>query len=90
MFDAIISDELDKTLNKRRKEKELIKAVLNKIDAICQEDLETINHYKNLRNDLSNYKRVHIMKSFVLLFQVKYNENKIIFLELTHHDDAYK
>lgn len=90
MFEPIISDELDKTLNKRRKEKELIKAVLNKMAEICSQDKDTINHYKNLRNDLSDYKRVHIMKSFVLLFQVKYDENKIIFLELTHHDDAYK
>jgi YafQ family addiction module toxin component len=90
MFTPIISDELDKTLNKRRKEKELIEAILNKMDEICNQDEETINHYKNLGNVMSDFKRVHIMKSFVLVFKVIKSENTVYFVRLTHHDDAYK
>ena len=89
MFAPKISDELEKTLNKRRKEKELIEAVLNKIDEICSQDDDTINHYKNLGNVMSDHKRVHIMKSFVLTFKVVKSENTIYFVRLTHHDDAY-
>lgn len=90
MFQLKLSDDLEKTLNKRRKEKKFIEAVLNKMDEICSQDYETINHYKNLRNDLSDYKRVHIMKSFVLTFKVVKSENTVYFIKLVHHDDAYK
>lgn len=48
-----------------------------------------INHYKNLRKPLNHLKRVHIDKSFVLIFSI--NENgKIIFEEFNHHDVIYK
>ena len=53
-------------------------------------DKETINHYKNLRYGLSDYKRVHIGKSFVLLFFVNFENNIINFIKFDHHDKIYK
>jgi len=38
---------------------------------------------------MSDYKRVHILKSFVLTFKVDISNNVIYFVKLTHHDDAY-
>jgi len=89
MFTPRLSDELEKNL-KKSKNRELVNATLNKIKSICQEDEDTINHYKNLQYDLSKFKRVHILKSFVLLFEVDLAKKEIIFWKLEHHDTVYK
>lgn len=68
----------------------LAKAVYKKVGQITQlNDETTIDHFKNLRHDLSGYKRVHV-GSFVLFFKVFKAENFILFDRLAHHDDAYK
>lgn len=88
MFNARLSKELIK-FGKKNKNSELFNALTNKMEEICSQDNETINHYKNLRYDLSDCKRVHLMKSFVLIFKVDFKNNEILFLEVVHHDDAY-
>ncbi len=90
MFRPKISDELEKFFRKNYKNRELIEATKSKIKEICNQDEDTIDHYKNLGNVMSDFKRVHIMKSFVLTFKVVKLENTIYFVKLTHHDDAYK
>ncbi len=90
-FDFSISDNLKtriKILSK--KDKVLADALLKKIKQIISSDEFSIDHYKNLRNDLKEYKRVHIMKSFVLLFKVDKQKNLIIFDKFDHHDNIYK
>ena len=72
-----------------KKNPELVKAVFNKIRQIVElNDETTIDHFKNLRHELSEHKRVHI-GSFVLMFKVFRKENFILFDKLEHHDDAY-
>jgi mRNA-degrading endonuclease RelE of RelBE toxin-antitoxin system len=89
MFNYAISDELMDILEKIKvKDKNTFLAVINKIEKIVN-NTDT-NHYKNLKHDLSNYKRVHINKSFVLLFNVNIEQNFILFDKLKHHDDAYR
>lgn len=73
-----------------KKNKTRYNIVKKKINEIVLHDLSTIDHYKNLRNDLSDYKRVHIDKSFVLLFRVYKKEKFILFDSLKHYDDVYK
>lgn len=54
------------------------------------EIVENPQHYKPLKYSLAEEKRVHIMKSFVLRFEVD-EANKIVkFLFFGHHDDAYR
>ena len=77
-----------KVLSKRNKK--LVEILNKKIKQIIDSDEFTIDHYKNLRHGLSDYKRVHIDKSFVLLFKVFKEKNYILFDKLKHHDDAYK
>ncbi|MBU0760810.1 MAG: hypothetical protein KJ858_03910 [Nanoarchaeota archaeon] len=45
---------------------------------------------KNLRYDLSEFKRVHIEKHFVLTFKVSIRDNFILFVDFDHHDNIYK
>lgn len=69
-----------------KKNPELRKAIENKIKAI----LEYPQHYKPLKYDLVGEKRVHIMKSFVLKYEVDENNQIVTFISFSHHDDAYK
>ncbi|MDO8624603.1 MAG: addiction module toxin RelE [Candidatus Diapherotrites archaeon] len=73
-----------------RKDRSRYETILKKIEEIVSRDSQTIDAYKNLRHDLKEYKRVHVGKSFVLLFSVFKKKNFILFDKLKHHDDAYK
>jgi len=85
------SDELEDTLAKiSKKHKPLYEATLRKMEEIASRDAVTIEYYKNLRNDLSDYKRVHVLKNYVLMFRIFKNKNFILFEKLRHHDEAYK
>ncbi|MFH0905771.1 MAG: addiction module toxin RelE [archaeon] len=88
---AIILEDLKKILNKlATKDKVLSTAVYNKIEQICSCDEDMIEqHYKNLKYEFSDYKRVHVTKSFVLLFNVDKKDKKIYFFRLDHHDKIY-
>ena len=46
-------------------------------------------HYKNLRKPLHHLKRVHVDKSFVLVFSVDENKKHIIIEDYDHHDNIY-
>jgi len=82
------SDELKKSLSLlKRKDKALYHAVEKKILQIASSDNTAIYHFKNLRGNLRDFKRVHI-GSFVLLFRVE--DNMIIFEYFDHHDRIYK
>lgn len=48
-----------------------------------------IEHYKNLRYDLSEFKGVHI-GHFVLVFKFDKMNNLIFFSDFEHHDKIYK
>jgi mRNA-degrading endonuclease RelE of RelBE toxin-antitoxin system len=84
----ILSDELESVLEKISvKNKPLAIAVVKKIEQIAALDETTVQHFKNLRGNMKEYKRVHV-GSFVLLFKV--HGDIIVFDKLLHHDDAYK
>ncbi len=87
-FPFDISPNLEKVLDKLgRKDKSLAIAVRKKMEQITSCDEITIQHFKNLRHNLSECKRVQI-GSFVLVFRIK--ENIIIFEDFDHHDVIYK
>ncbi|MFH1889393.1 MAG: addiction module toxin RelE [Nanoarchaeota archaeon] len=85
-MDYEIHPALDKILHiLSKKDRNQLDKILKKIDEIIRS--EKINHYKNLRKPLQDYKRVHI-GHFVLLFNLR--ENKIVFRYYDHHDKVYK
>jgi len=85
-FDA--SEHLQKILNKlSKKDKDLYSQILKKIDEVVHS--ENVEHYKNLRYNMKDSKRVHIGQ-FVLIFQYKKEENLILFDDFDHHDNIYK
>ncbi len=86
-FGFEISPKLKPVLDKLyKKDKNLAISLNKKIKQIINSDLESINHFKNLKKPLNHLKRVHV-GSFVLTFQVK--DNSVIFEDFVHHDKAY-
>ena len=90
-FKYDFSDELEEILTKLyKKDRKTYEAVLNKIEEVASRSEITIDSYKNLRYNRKEFKRVHIMKSFVLAFKVFKKEKFILFDKFKHHDDMYK
>jgi YafQ family addiction module toxin component len=86
-----LSDHLRETLAKLSgKDPRRSKLIYKKIEEIIKNDEKSIDHYKNLRHDLSDYKRVHIDKSFVLIFKVDKKAGFILFERFDHHDEIYR
>ena len=88
MYKFFIEERLKKILNKLfKKDRKRYEIVMKKIDEVISS--ENPHHYKTLKHDLKEFKRVHIDSHFVLLFKVD-AENKLIkFIDFDHHDKIY-
>lgn len=83
-----ISENLQNIMKKlSKRDKVLYERLLEKIDEIANS--YDIEHYKNLRYNLKDSKRVHI-GSFVLVFQYNKNDDSLNFDDFDHHDKIYK
>ncbi len=69
-----------------QRDKALATAVLKKIRQITRQDAAFVEHLKNLRGPMKQYKRVHI-GSHVLTFKVE--GDQVVFVQLLHHDETY-
>lgn len=88
MYNYDYSDKLKKILEKlSRKDKPLFEQVLRKINEVINS--ESVEHYKNLKYNLTEFKRVHI-GHFVLVFKYDKNSNLISFEHFDHHDTIYR
>lgn len=82
-----LSRHLSRDLEKiQKKDKERFEILLNKM----REILDDPHRFKPLRHDMKGLRRVHIDKSFVLVFEIIEPENKVIFWDFAHHDDVYR
>lgn len=83
-----IKPHLQEILNKlSKKDKTMCERVLKKIEEIINS--EDIEHYKNLRYDMKDRKRVHL-GHFVLVFKLLKESDTISFLDFGHHDEVYE
>ena len=83
-----IEENLKKKLNRLfKKDKSLYDSFIKKFEKILT--CKDVNHYKNLKSPLQNFKRVHIKCSFVLIFKYIESEDKVVFYELDRHDNIY-
>ncbi len=88
MYRFKLSEHLQDILKRlSRKDNQLYERVLAKINEViyCYD----IEHYKNLRYNLKDSKRVHV-GHFVLVFQYNKGDNEILFDDFDHHDTIYK
>ena len=88
MYNYEIKPNLGAILKKlSKKDKVQYLALMNKIQEIINSG--NIEHFKNLKYDLSAFKRVHVMGSFVLIFKYDKKNNIISFEDYDHHDVIY-
>ncbi|MAG47602.1 hypothetical protein CL617_03275 [archaeon] len=87
MYSLSIRPSLDKKLQKLIKKDRKKYAIIKKK---TEEILINPNHYKNLKEPLQNWKRVHIDKNFVLIFSVSEETKTVILEDFDHHDNIYK
>lgn len=91
MFDFNLTDELKAIIEKlSKKDKKRAEIINKKIKQIVNSDVASIDHYKNLRYDLKEFKGVDIDSSFVLVFKADIQKNFILFVDFDHHDRIYK
>ena len=88
MYDYRTSKNLDRILEVLlRKNKLLYEQLLKKIEEV--KNSSDVEHYKNLRYNMKDSKRVHL-GHFVLVFQFNKTTNTIYFDDFDHHDKIYK
>lgn len=88
MYELDIKLEADiifKKLSKRNPKQ--LEIIHNKIEEIRQNPLHI---YKFLRKPLQSFNRVHIDKSFVLIFKINHNNKSVDIYYYDHHDKVYK
>lgn len=82
------SKEFDRVLVKlQKKDKQLYENLLNKMEEI--RNSADVEHYKNLRYNLKEFKRAHV-GHFVLVFKFNKMNNLILFTDFDHHDNIYR
>ncbi len=87
MYNYEIKPSLQRVLSKlSKKDSKLYNQILNKIEEIINS--ENVKHYKNLRYDLKEFKRIHI-GHFVLVFKYDKNSDSISFMDFDNHDKIY-
>lgn len=83
-----IKPHLQKILEKLfKKERNTYEAVMGKISEVVNS--AEPEHYKNLRYNLKELKRVHI-GHFVLAFNYDKQKDFLSFVDYDHHDNIYK
>jgi YafQ family addiction module toxin component len=87
MYRIIIQPSLSRKFDKlSKKNPKQMGIITKKLEEIIQDP----QRYKNLQSPLNNLKRVHIDKSFVLLFSVDESTKTIILQNYDHHDSIYE
>jgi len=84
---SIESTEKFKKITKKlsKKDPKQLQAIEKKIPLI----LENPHRFKPLSNKMAGIYRVHIMRSFVLTFEIIESEKIVKFLDYDHHDNIY-
>jgi len=88
MRDFEIKPNLDKILSKLfKKDKNTYEKIFKRINEVISSG--NVEHYKNLRYNMKDSKRVHV-GHFVLVFSYDKSKDFISFEDFDHHDNMYK
>lgn len=78
----LADEKFRKLAKKNRKQLEIIQKKIEQI-------LEMPHHYKSLHGDMHGAYRVHIDKSFVLIYEIDEPQKTVRVLDYDHHDKIY-
>ena len=81
-----VAESVYKTFKKMKKrESYILDSIKEKIDEI----LEDPYRFKPLNAPMQHMRRVHIMKSFVLVYTIDKQTKTVKIKDFAHHDEAY-
>ncbi|MAG19965.1 type II toxin-antitoxin system mRNA interferase toxin, RelE/StbE family [archaeon] len=86
MYSFDTKPNIDKIFLKlQKKNPKQLPIIFKKIEQIC----ENPYHFKPLRGDMKGSRRVHIDKSFVLVYEINEEKKIIEILDYDYHDKIY-
>ncbi len=84
LYSLEISETCEKNIQKHSKNNKPLQIALERsINKI----LMNPEHFKPLKTPLQNMRRVHVLSSYVLIYEIKGNVVRLI--RFAHHDEAY-
>ncbi|HLC76798.1 MAG TPA: type II toxin-antitoxin system RelE/ParE family toxin [archaeon] len=87
MYSIVIESNLQRILDKLyKKNRKLYEIAMKRLEEIILNP----QHYKPLRYDLKNIRRVHLFGPFILVFKIEESTKSVKFLDLDHHDNIYR
>lgn len=87
MYDLEFTETANRILKKLGKKKpKQLRIAKKKIQQI----LDDPYRFKPLKHPLSHLRRVHVDKSFVLLYEIKKDNKTVVIWDYDHHDKIYK
>jgi len=87
MYDCELRKSVEKIFFKlAKKNPKQLEIIHKKIEEIRSNP----QHYKNLKRPLRHLRRVHIDRSFVLVFSIDESRKTVIIEDYDHHDNIYK
>ncbi|MBU4032910.1 MAG: hypothetical protein KKH41_00265 [Candidatus Thermoplasmatota archaeon] len=87
MYDYLLRKSVESIFFKLAKKKpKQLEIIFKKIEEIRMDP----HRYKNLHSPLQHLKRVHIDKSFVLVFSIDEINKMVTIEDYDHHDAIYK
>ena len=86
-YKLAVSAEVDKKFKKLRKKSKKRLQIINKK---VQQILQNPHRFKPLKGDMKGARRVHIDKSFVLIYDIDEKKKLVKILDYNHHDKIYK
>ncbi|MBU0757300.1 MAG: type II toxin-antitoxin system RelE/ParE family toxin [Nanoarchaeota archaeon] len=86
MYSLSIKPKVDKIFDKLSKRNpKQFEILLKKLEKILEEPYR----FKPLRGDMHGAYRVHIDKSFVLVYEIDESKKTVILLDYDHHDKIF-
>lgn len=86
MYSLAAKPNIDKIFSKlQKKNSKQLGIIYKKIEQILQNPY----HFKPLRGDMHGARRVHVDKSFVLVYEIDEQNNIVRLLDYDHHDNIY-
>ena len=86
MYSLEVRESVDRIFSRlAKKNPKQMRIIEKKIRDICKNPL----HFKPLRTPMQHLRRVHVDKSFVLIYSINENDKIVILEDYDHHDKIY-
>ncbi|MFH1294769.1 MAG: type II toxin-antitoxin system mRNA interferase toxin, RelE/StbE family [Candidatus Aenigmatarchaeota archaeon] len=87
MYSLEIIPSVKKTFDRlERKDKSQLCNISNKIGEILNDPYR----FKSLRRPMNHLRRVHIAKSFVLIYSINEQKKTVTIMDYDHHNNVYR